>query len=83
MKSRTLAGELVEAGRVRLTRGSQETRLDKPSRTVKAGDVLAFALAGRLHVVRVEAMGDRRGPASEARALYTNLASGLGDAPAS
>jgi ribosomal 50S subunit-recycling heat shock protein len=36
--------------------------------------VLTFALAGRLHVVRVEAMGERRGPASEAQTLYTSLA---------
>jgi ribosomal 50S subunit-recycling heat shock protein len=79
VKSRNLAAELVEAGRVRLTRGTQETRLDKPSRTVRPGDVLTFALAGRLHVVRVEAMGERRGPASEAQGLYARI----GDSPAS
>jgi ribosomal 50S subunit-recycling heat shock protein len=73
LKSRSLAAELVEAGRVRLTRGPQETRLDKPSRTVKPGDIVTFALAGRLHVIRVEAMGERRGPASEAQRLYTAL----------
>jgi ribosomal 50S subunit-recycling heat shock protein len=37
------------------------------------GDDVVFALAGRLTAVRVLAMGDRRGPASEARTLYLPL----------
>jgi ribosomal 50S subunit-recycling heat shock protein len=73
MKTRALAARYVEDGRVRLTRGGQETRLDKPSRTVKAGDALVFAIGGRLFSVTVQAMGERRGPASEARLLYTDL----------
>jgi ribosomal 50S subunit-recycling heat shock protein len=72
-KTRTLAARLVEEGRVRLTRAGQETRLDKPSRTLKPGDGLVFALGGRVHAVRIEALGERRGPAAEARALYTPL----------
>jgi len=72
-KTRSLAARLIEGGRVRLTRAGQETRLDKPARTVKPGDVLVFAIAGRLHVVRVEGLGVRRGPPAEARALYTPL----------
>jgi ribosomal 50S subunit-recycling heat shock protein len=73
MKTRALAARYVEDGRVRLTRGGQETRLDKPIRTVKAGDALVFAIGGRLFSVTVQAMGERRGPASEARLLYTDL----------
>ena len=72
-KTRSLAARFVEEGRVRLTRAGTETRLDKPSRTVKAGDGLVFALGGRLIAVRVEAMGERRGPAAEARGLYSPL----------
>ena len=34
-----------------------------------------FAIAGRLHAVRIEALGVRRGPPAEARALYTPLES--------
>jgi len=79
VKTRALGAQLAEAGKIRQTRGGSEARLDKPSRLVRAGDILTFALAGRLHVVRVEAMGDRRGPASEAQTLYTSLA----DTPAS
>lgn len=72
-KTRSMAARFVDDGRVRLTRGGQESRLDKPSRTVKIGDQLVFALGGRLIAVTVEAMGERRGPASEARGLYSAL----------
>lgn len=72
-KTRTLAARFVEEGRVRLTRAGQETRLDKPSRSVKPGDRLVFALGGRLIAVQVEALGERRGPASEAQTLYSAL----------
>ena len=73
LKTRPLACAFVERGAVRLTRGGQETRLDKPSRTVRPGDQLTFALAGRVSTIRVEALGERRGPASEAQELYTRL----------
>jgi ribosomal 50S subunit-recycling heat shock protein len=73
-KTRGLAARLVESGRVRLTRAGQETRLDKPSRLIKPGDELVFALGGRLTAVRVAALGERRGPPAEARRLYVALA---------
>ena len=72
-KTRTLAAKFVDEGRVRLTRAGQESRLDKPSRAVKIGDALVFAVGGRLTTVRVEAMGERRGPPAEARTLYSAL----------
>ena len=72
-KTRSLAAKFLEEGRVRLTRFGDETRLDKPARPVKVGDQLVFALGGRLVAVRVEGMGDRRGPAAEARLLYSTL----------
>jgi ribosomal 50S subunit-recycling heat shock protein len=72
-KTRSLASRAVEDGRVRLVRAGQETRLDKPSRAVRPGDGLVFALGGRLTAVRVEALGERRGPAPEARGLYAPL----------
>lgn len=77
-KSRSLAARLVEEGRVRLSRGGAETRLDKPSRTIHPGDGLVFALAGRLVAVRIEATGERRGPAIEAQSLYSTLQTPLG-----
>jgi ribosomal 50S subunit-recycling heat shock protein len=72
-KTRSMAARFVEEGRVRMTRTGQESRLDKPSRTLKIGDQLVFALGGRLIAVTVEALGERRGPAAEARALYSAL----------
>jgi len=72
-KTRSLAARFLDEGRVRLVRGGQETRIDKPARTLKPGDGVVFALGGRLVAVTVEATGERRGPASEARGLYSGL----------
>lgn len=76
-RSRSLAAAMVERGVVRLTHNGVQTRLDKPSRAVHLGDGLVFALCGRLIDLKVEAFGERRGPAEEARALYS-----LSDPPA-
>jgi len=75
-KTRSLAARFVEEGRVRLTRTGQEHRLDKPARPVKVGDHLVFAVGGRLIAVTVEGLGDRRGPPTEARTLYSTLEAG-------
>ena len=72
-KSRSLAARFVEDGKVRLSRAGAEMRLDKASRTIRPGDGLVFALGGRLNAVQVEDVGERRGPASEARGLYAPL----------
>jgi len=72
-KTRSLAARIVEAGGVRLMRGGPRTPLDKPSRGVRCGDVLTFAQGPRWMAVKVEALGVRRGPAPEARALYSLL----------
>jgi ribosomal 50S subunit-recycling heat shock protein len=75
-KTRSMAARFVEDGRVRLTRTGQQSRLDKPARPVKVGDHLVFAIGGRLVAVTVEALGERRGPPAEARALYSTLEAG-------
>ena len=72
-KTRSLAARFVETGRLRLTRGPAESRIDKPGRTLKPGDSLVFALGGRLIAVRVEQLGERRGSPGEARGLYVAL----------
>lgn len=72
-KTRSLSAKFVEEGRVRMTRGGAETRLDKASRALKVGDELVFAAGGKLTAVRIEALGERRGPPLEARALYAPL----------
>ena len=70
LKSRGLASDLIAEGKVRVN--GQPT--DKPARAVGAGDVLTFALHGRIRVVRILDTGERRGPASEAEGLYEDLA---------
>ncbi|MFN3878089.1 MAG: RNA-binding S4 domain-containing protein [Brevundimonas sp.] len=74
VKTRVLAADLVERGAVRLTHQGRETRLDKPSRCVHVGDLLTFAQNSRVTSLRVEALGERRGPPEEARALYSPTA---------
>ncbi len=68
-KSRTLAAQLIEDGRVRVNRA----RVVKPSHAVRAGDVLTIVLRGKVQVLRVLAAGQRRGPPSEARQLFEAL----------
>lgn len=72
-KTRSMAARFIDEGRVRVTRAGQENRLDKPARVLKSGDQLVFALGGRLVAIEVQGFGDRRGPASEARLLYSAL----------
>ena len=45
-------------------------RIDKSSKAVGAGDVVTFMQARRLRVIEILDVGERRGPASEAAALY-------------
>ena len=72
-RTRSVAASMVERGLIRLTHHGVQTRLDKPSRSVHPGDDLLFAQGGRLIVVRVLQLGERRGPPEEARALYATL----------
>jgi ribosome-associated heat shock protein Hsp15 len=69
VKTRSLAQQLAEGGRLRLS-GRVVDRAHVPVRT---GDVLSFAVRGRVRVLRIEALPVRRGPPAEARALYTEL----------
>ncbi len=72
-KTRSLASRVVEEGGVRLMRSQSRAPVDKPSRPVRCGDVLTFAQGPKWVAVRVEALGERRGPAPEAQGLYRVL----------
>ena len=72
-KTRDLAAEVVTEGHLRLN----GQHCLKPGHGVGPGDVLIFAQGARIRVIKVQALGDRRGPAPEAEALYLDL-----DAPA-
>ncbi len=68
-KTRRAASKLCLAGKVR-TGGRAIT---KAHFALKPGDVLTFPQARRIRVVRVLALGERRGPATEAATLYEDL----------
>jgi ribosome-associated heat shock protein Hsp15 len=68
-KTRTLAAKLCNGGHVR----SGGNAISKAHHQVRIGDVLTFAQGRYIRVVKVLAVGARRGPASEARALYEDL----------
>jgi ribosome-associated heat shock protein Hsp15 len=72
-KTRALAARIVDSGGVRLTRGALRGALDKPSRLIRAGDILSFPQGSRWIALRIEGLGERRGPASEARELFSRL----------
>ncbi len=71
-KTRTLAAKLVTSGFVRLN----GQRTDNAAKAVAVGDVITIALPRTTLVVRVEGLGERRGPAPEARQLYIDLNQG-------
>ena len=70
VKTRGLAADLASSGHVRVN----GRRADGAGKAIKPGDVLTIALGRDVRVLRVEAPGLRRGPFSEARLLYTDLA---------
>jgi len=69
-KSRTLAGKICNGRKVRIN----GQIANKASATVKADDVLTFPLGHYIRVIKILDVGQRRGPAPEARALYDDLA---------
>jgi ribosome-associated heat shock protein Hsp15 len=69
-KTRTLAARAVAEGKVRLN----GLRTIKPATTVGIGDGLTLVQGATVRVVRVRELGTRRGPASEARELYEDVA---------
>jgi len=66
---RSLAAKAVSGGKVRVN--GQGT--NKPARNVAPGDVLTFAQGATIRVVRVCAIAERRGSATEAALLYEDI----------
>ncbi len=71
VKSRSLAAKLIEEGCIRVNR----QRVVKAATSVRCGDVLTANLNDRVRIIEVRAIGHRRGPPSEAQALYCDLLS--------
>lgn len=70
MKARADCARLVGEGGLRINR--QPT--DKPHARLRPGDVITLPLRGRVLVLEVLSLAARRGPASEARLLYREIA---------
>lgn len=75
-KTRSFAQEVAEAGHMRISGRT----VDRAAALVRVGDVLSFPLHGRVRVIRIEALPERRGPAAEARMCYSDLSPPV-DAP--
>jgi ribosome-associated heat shock protein Hsp15 len=69
-KTRALAATLAGRRKIRVN----STVISKPHYRVRPGDVLTFPQGRTVRIVRVVSLGSRRGPASEAQALYEDLA---------
>ncbi len=69
VKSRSLGTKLVVDGNMRINGAPTH----KAHYAVKVGDVLTFALGKHIRVIKIAALGMRRGPAPEARLLYEDL----------
>ncbi|MEL7092316.1 MAG: RNA-binding S4 domain-containing protein [Pseudomonadota bacterium] len=65
-KTRSLSATRVASGDIRIN----STPVSKPATTIGVGDVLTFAIGTHVRVIEVAALGTRRGPATEAQALY-------------
>ena len=69
MKARSDCARFVAGGRVRINR--QPT--DKAHARLRVGDVLTLPLTAGVRVIRIAALAQRRGPATEARLLYEEI----------
>jgi len=68
-RQRTQCADLAASGLIRINR----IATDKPHARVRPGDILTVPLQARVRVVRVLALSERRGAASEAGTLYEDL----------
>jgi ribosome-associated heat shock protein Hsp15 len=68
-KTRALAQRKAAAGLIRVN----GQRIERASTLIHPGDVLTLPLARSVIALRVLALGARRGPPAEARALYEML----------
>ena len=66
VKTRSVALDLVSAGRVRIN----SEKPGRPDRAVFIGDVLTLALPHATLVIEIAAFADRRGSPAEAQKLY-------------
>ena len=76
-KTRSLCAKQVSAGHVRLN----DSKILKPAQMVVPGDVLTFPQGRQERIIRIQAIGTRRGPAPEAQTLYFDMTEKQKDVP--
>ena len=72
-KTRALATDYVSRKGIRITRHGHTRKSDKAGQRICPGDVLTFYKAKAIETVEVLQVGERRGPAAEARTLYRRI----------
>lgn len=65
-RTRTIAQTRAIKGHIRLN----GRRVEKPGTSIRTGDIMTLVSGGRVVILRVLALGERRGPAVEAQTLY-------------
>lgn len=68
-KSRAIAVERIEGGGVRVN----DQPCNKPGKLVRPGYRVVVSAFGQVRALEITALGQRRGPATEAQALYHDL----------
>jgi ribosome-associated heat shock protein Hsp15 len=68
-RTRALAAAEIEGPGIRIN--GQKTH--KPGHVLRVGDTLTFRQAQTIRLIRVAALSQRRGPATEAQQLYVDL----------
>jgi ribosome-associated heat shock protein Hsp15 len=71
-KTRSLAAQAIDSGKVKLNAGRV-----KPAKDLKPGDQLAIRVGELEWVVNVVELSERRGPAEAARKLYAETAASV------
>ena len=77
-KSRSLASKFCQSGKARVNGDT----IRKAHYMVRCGDTLTFPIGHQVRVVKIVALGLRRGPAPEAQGLYEDLRTALPEAKA-
>lgn len=68
-RTRSASTRLVEAGRVRVA----GQRITQPARLVGVGDIVTVAAEHATVVLRILAIAEKRGSATDARTLYEDI----------
>jgi len=72
-KTRTLSAQACETGLIRIITPHGPSRLTKASQSLHCGDEMMILTNGHLRQIKIIALGERRGSASQAALLYESI----------